>query len=241
MDYTWRQAGQVLKSNDELDDSLLKRLSDPEYSKPFRESEKVKRDLIKFYIYYNKAAARLYDDTMNNKITNVIRLIPYDITGRLQLSTMVGTYMAGRPAEVHPDDETITKLSYMYDRIMTEHSGKVDYGTVKESSDNYDHRQQQQQQQEQQEQQPPQQQQQQQQQEQQQQQQQQQEQQQQQLRGKRSRGGDGDDDRRDRRRGGGSSNRKKKHPRSTNKQKLLAKRVRRRSMKNKKKGKWYKK
>ena len=37
---------------------------------------------------------------------------------------------------------------------------------------------------------------------------------------------------------GGSSKHKKKHPRTTNKRKLLVKRVRRRSMKNKKKGKW---
>jgi hypothetical protein len=37
---------------------------------------------------------------------------------------------------------------------------------------------------------------------------------------------------------GGSSKHKKKHPRSTNKRKLLVKRVRRRSMKNKNKGKW---
>jgi hypothetical protein len=37
---------------------------------------------------------------------------------------------------------------------------------------------------------------------------------------------------------GGSSKHKKKHPRPTNKRKLLVKRVRRRSMKNKKKGKW---
>ena len=37
---------------------------------------------------------------------------------------------------------------------------------------------------------------------------------------------------------GGSSKHKKKHPRSTNKRKLLVKRIRRRSMKNKNKGKW---
>lgn len=37
---------------------------------------------------------------------------------------------------------------------------------------------------------------------------------------------------------GGSSKHKKKHPRSTNKRKLLVKRIRRRSMKHKKKGKW---
>ena len=37
---------------------------------------------------------------------------------------------------------------------------------------------------------------------------------------------------------GGSSKHKKKHPRPTNKRKLLVKRVRRRSMKNKNKGKW---
>ena len=56
-------------------------------------------------------------------------------------------------------------------------------------------------------------------------------------RGNRDRGNrDMDRDRdRDRDRGGGSSKHKKKHPRSTNKRKFLVKRVRRRSMKHKKK------
>lgn len=196
-----------LKSDDILDEPLLERLK---VLKSFSDKQQVKRDLIKFYIYSNKA--KLYSDDMSNKITQVNRLLDYDMPGRLQISTMVGIYMSGRLPKIHPDDKTITKLSDMYDQITTKYSGKVDYDTVKESSDNYDHRQQ--------------------------------------LRGKRSRGSDGDDDSMDgdsmsktpnTRMGGGSSNRKKKHPRSTNKQKLLAKRVRRRSMKNKKKGKWYKK
>ena len=135
---TWRHAG-LLKSDDPLDESLLERLSDRNYAKTYNESEKVKRDLIKFYIYYTKAVLKLYDDPiMSSKIIEVNPNIPSN-----QISWLVGTYMSGRHAKIHPDDETITKLSDMYDQIMTNHSGSVNRDTVQESSDNYDHRQQQ--------------------------------------------------------------------------------------------------
>jgi hypothetical protein len=132
---TWRQAGPVLKSDDTLDEPLLKRLEVLPSTFP---NEQQKRDLIKFYIYYNKAAVNLYSDGMSARITQVNRTIPYDMPGRLQLSTLVGTYMSGRPAHIHPDHETITKLSHMYNQIMTRHSGRVNHDTVKTTSDEYD-------------------------------------------------------------------------------------------------------
>ena len=142
-----RQPSKVVTSDDPLDEPLLKRLEALLEPSTVPNEQQTKRDLIKFYIYYNKAALNLYSNSdMSERIKKVNGKIPYNVPGRLQLSTLVGTYMSGRAAHIHTDDATIMKLSHMYEQIMTPllDSGKDplpvlgDYDIVMTASRNYD-------------------------------------------------------------------------------------------------------
>jgi hypothetical protein len=118
----WRQAAPVVISDDPLDEPLLERIQGlAELLQPSTvPNEHQKRDIIQFCIYFNKAASNLYSNSdMVRRIMKANTSMPYDMPGRLRLSTLVGTYMSGRAADIHPDDDTVMKLSHMYEQIMT--------------------------------------------------------------------------------------------------------------------------
>ena len=80
----WRQAALIVKSDDPLDEPLLERIQ--ELAKLLQPStvpnDQQKRDIIKFCIYFNKAASNLYSNSdMVRRIMKANTSMPYDMPG----------------------------------------------------------------------------------------------------------------------------------------------------------------